>query len=225
MRDQIGALATVPLFSMLGDQRLRRLAAHSAVRTIASGTVAATRGEPASHLLVVESGALTAFHDSTQGRRVNLGDFHAPCAVDKAAVLDRGGHTATWQASGTTRLRRFPRDEVLALVDDVPAVRRHVLAHLAAQVRHHQTERIRATLDDATTRAAIWLVQATATHGRRIPLPQGQQGLGEAIGATRVTTNRALRHLARDELIRIEPGAVIVLAPELLAHRAASSSR
>jgi CRP/FNR family transcriptional regulator, cyclic AMP receptor protein len=225
VNDQIGVLATVPLFSMLDDQRLRQLAARSTVRTIPGGTVVAVRGEPASYLLVVEAGALTAFHDSAHGRRVAFGDFPAPCAVDKAAVLDGGGHTATWQASGTTRLRRIARDELLSLLDDVPAVRRHVLTHLAAQVRHHQTERVRAELDDAATRAAAWIVEAAATHGRRIPLPQGQQGLGEAIGATRVTTNRALRHLARAELIRVEPRALVVLAPELLAHRAASSAR
>jgi CRP/FNR family transcriptional regulator len=36
---------------------------------------------------------------------------------------------------------------------------------------------------------------------------------------TRVSVNRALRKLATDGLVRVEPGAVIILAPELLALR------
>jgi CRP/FNR family cyclic AMP-dependent transcriptional regulator len=220
---EFGALATVPLFRRIDAERLQRVAARSAVRTLDDGSVVAVRREPASHLLVVESGALAACHERADGRRVSLGIYDAPCAVDKAAVLDSGGYTATWRAVGRTLVRRIPRQEVLSLIDDLPQARRHVLTVLAAQVRHHQIERVRASLDDATTRVAALLVRAAATHGRRIPLPYGQQGLGEEIGATRVTTNRALRNLVREELIHIEPGAVVVLAPELLARKAASS--
>jgi CRP/FNR family transcriptional regulator, cyclic AMP receptor protein len=224
MAEDIRALARVPLFSGIAETRLRGLASRSVVRTLSDGEVAATPADPASRLLVVERGALAAIHDGADGRRVRLGDFHGPCAVDKVAVLDAGHHTATWTAVGTTVLRLVSRDEVLALVDDVPAVRRHVLTRLAGEVRRHQDERLRASLDDATTRLAAWLMQAAAEQGRRIVLHHGQQGLGEAIGASRVTTNRALRDLERNAVVRIEHGAVYVLAPEVLAHRARSAS-
>lgn len=105
--------------------------------------------------------------------------------MDKAAVLDGGGHTATWRTTTHPRLR--------------PG------AHEYA---------------DATTRVASWLVRAATG---RVLLPGAQQGLAETLGLTRVSVNRALRALAAGGLVRVEPGAVVVLAPEPLSARAANS--
>ena len=70
---------------------------------------------------MVEHGALSAVHDSWDGRRVRLGDFRPPCAVDKVALLDSRSRTATWEAIGPTRIRSVPRATVAASVRIVPA--------------------------------------------------------------------------------------------------------
>lgn len=210
-------LADVPLLATVDPSRLARLADAAPARTVDAGTVLAVRGDPAGHLIVVETGGVTATHETAAGRRLRLGEFPAPCAVDKAAVLDGGGHTATWLASARSRVRLLPAAELFALIDDVPAARRHVLAHLARRLRDQQDDLVRASVADAVTRTAAWLVRAAA---RRVVLPGAQEGLAEAIGATRVTVNRALRTLADEGLVTVEPGAVVVLAPELLLLRA-----
>lgn len=214
-------LETVPLFANLDQERLRRLAARSQVRELPAGSVVVVRDEPAVHLIVVEAGTLSAVREGADGRRLRLGEFTAPCAVDKAAVLDGGGHTATWLAATRVRLRFVPAAEVLAIVDDVPAARRHVLTVLSRQIRDGNDERVRGRLADTTTRTAAWLVRAAARGGARVILPGAQQGLAEAVGASRVSVNRALRQLAAEGLVRTEPGAVVIMAPELLARRAA----
>lgn len=136
-------------------------------------------------------------------------------------MLDAGGHTATWIAEGRrTTLRRIPAAELLDLIANVPSARQHVLLHLAKQVRGHQQQLVTTAFGDATARVAVWLVRTAAESGTRVPLPRGQDGLGQAIGVTRVSVNRALSGLARDGLVRVEPGAVTILAPELLAQRA-----
>jgi CRP/FNR family transcriptional regulator, cyclic AMP receptor protein len=199
------ALRRVPLFATLNDTALAELARRSQSRTVEAGDVVAVEGQPAEHVLVVETGVLTATRVTEAGRRLRLGDFAGPCAVDKAAVLDGGGHTATWTASTRVRLRLVPGRLLFELVDDVPAVRRHVLETLARQVRHQAWQRP----GDTVTRVAAW----------RVILPGAQQGLAETLGVTRVTVNRALSTLAGEGLIRTEPGAVTILAPELLTHR------
>ncbi|WP_459723387.1 Crp/Fnr family transcriptional regulator [Actinophytocola sp. KF-1] len=208
-------LADVPLLAQVAPAHLDHLAAVSPTRDLAPGTVVAVRGEPARHLIVVETGALTAVHETEDGHRRRLGEFPAPCAVDKAAVLDGGGHTATWLTTTRSRVRLIPAAEFLALVD-VPSVRRHVFRHLASQLRRSQEDAVLTSYADATTRVATWLVRAAAAS---VPLPGAQQGLAETLGLTRVSVNRALRRLADEGLVRVEPGAVVVLAPELLAHR------
>jgi CRP/FNR family transcriptional regulator, cyclic AMP receptor protein len=218
----LGALAAVPVFAGLDHPRLLRLAARSTVRVVDADCVVAVRGQPATRLIVVESGTLTATRDTPTGRRLRLGQFPAPCAVDKAAVLDGGGHTATWSAATRARLRFVPADDLATLIDDIPAARRHVLTHLARSLRDQQDDVVHVSFADVTTRTAVWLVRAAGRSGTTVVLPGAQQGLAEAIGATRVSVNRALRTLATDGLIRVEPGAVTILAPELLAHRANS---
>jgi CRP/FNR family transcriptional regulator, cyclic AMP receptor protein len=223
MAPDLDALASVPLFATLDDARIAMLAAASAARVVDAGQVVARRGQPARHLIVVESGTLSATHDTAGGRRLRLGEFPAPCAVDKAAVLDGRGHTATWSAATRARVRLVPAADVLAVIDDVPAARRHVLAHLARQVRARQDDLVLASVADVITRTAVWLLRAAGDTGARVVLPGAQHGLAEAIGASRVSVNRALRTLAADGLVRVEPGAVVILAPELLASRAGTA--
>jgi CRP/FNR family cyclic AMP-dependent transcriptional regulator len=94
-----------------------------------------------------------------------------------------------------------------------------VFAQLAGQLRAQQDDLVLTSFADAPTRVAAWLVRAAAP---RVRLPGAQQGLAETLGLTRVSVNRALRDLASEGLVRVEPGAVVVLAPELLTLRAKS---
>jgi CRP/FNR family transcriptional regulator, cyclic AMP receptor protein len=218
--DDKARLRAVPLFAAVDDARLQRLIDRSPPRTVGAGTVVAVREQPADRLIVVEAGALTAVHETGRGRRLRLGEFPAPCTVDKAAVLGAGVHTATWVAAGRSRLRFLPVADLLTVIDEVPAVRRHVLRHLAGQVRDRQEDLVRASFDDTASRVAAWLLRAASGSGGRVILPGAQEGLAEAIGSTRVSVNRALQALARDGLVRVEPGAVVILTITRLARRA-----
>lgn len=214
------ALAHIPLFAGVDASRRDALARIAPARDVVAGTIVAHRGDPATSLIVVELGALTASHESADGRRFRFGERTAPCAVDKVAVLDGGTHTAMWQTSERSRLRLLPAGELLRLIDDVPAARRHVLSYLADQAQRGRDQLAGARLGDTAARVAAWLLRATDGPGTRIILPGAQAGLGEAVGASRVSVNRALRALSAEGLVRVEPGAVTVLAPELLAKRA-----
>lgn len=222
MLDELVVLAKVPLFAHLDEDQLRLIARQSTQRTVAAGSIVVGFGQRADHLIIVETGTLTAVHETAAGQRLRLGQFAAPCAVDKTAVLDAAGHTATWIAETRSQLRLVRRDDLLNLIDNVPAARRHILVHLATQIRHQQEDLVNISFGDTTTRVAAWLVRAAGEGGVRVILPGAQQGLGEAIGASRVSVNRALKKLTLLGLIRTEPGAVTLLAPELLAQRAAA---
>lgn len=217
MPDDAAALRAVPLFTGLDGRRLAALLRGSTARTVPAGAVVALRGDPAGQLIVVESGALTAVRDTARGRRLRLGEFPAPCTVDKAAVLGGRTHTATWLAAARTRIRLIPAGDLLALIDEVPGVRHHVLRHLAGRLNDHRDDLVRAAFGDTTARVAGWLARAAARPGDRVVLPGCQAGLAESVGASRVAVNRALGALAAEGLLRTEPGAVVVLAPEALA--------
>jgi CRP/FNR family transcriptional regulator len=209
-------LADVPLFAPLPPEALTKVAARSPLRTVPANTVVALRDDPARHLLVAESGGLTAVHETESGHRRRLGEFPAPCAVDKTAVLDGGGHTATWITTVTSRIRRVPASDFLSLVD-VPEIRTHVFTQLATQLRQTQADLVLTSYADAPTRIAAWLVRAASPT---VSLPGAQQGLAETLGLTRVSVNRALRTLTTEGLIEVSKGSIRIVAPELLTLRA-----
>jgi CRP/FNR family transcriptional regulator len=204
-------LAAVPLFSMLEEARLEWLAGQCPPREFPAGATVARFGDPARHLVVLERGTVSAVYDTSDGSRVRFATVTGPCVIDKAAVLDGGRHTASWIALARCRVRFLPANLLRGLIDDVPAVRDHVLRHLSAEVNRDRRARVRAAAPQPAAQIADWIVQSGPQQGSRISLPGAQQGLGEEIGLSRVTVNRALRVLAEAGAIRVEPGVVVVL--------------
>ncbi|MFC7545451.1 Crp/Fnr family transcriptional regulator [Plantactinospora sp. GCM10030261] len=213
----IRGLATVPLFAALDEARLCDIASQAPPRDLPSDTQVARAGEPARHLVVVERGTLRATRDTVAGTRVGLATVTGPALVDKAAVLDGGRHTATWTTATPARIRRLPAYHLTRLVDEVPAVRDHLLRHLAGQVNRDRRRQVRAVAGPPVARVADWLASDHGGRDGRIRLPGAQQGLGEHLGLSRVTVNRALRTLARAGVLRVETAAVVVLDPVRLA--------
>jgi CRP/FNR family transcriptional regulator len=213
------ALRKVPLLAALEDERLRALWTDSVPRRYPAADALRSAGAPATHLLLLLHGRVSASATTATGRIIRFGEWAAPCALDKVAVIDGGGHTADLTALTPCTLRSLPRNRFLAMVDDVPSVRGHVLRVLAAQARRQQ-RRWEATATLSTeARLAAWLLERAGTDGKA-ELPGSQQALADLLGVTRVTVNRALHRLRRAGMIDVERKAVRVLAPELLALRA-----
>ncbi|ARX85932.1 MULTISPECIES: Crp/Fnr family transcriptional regulator [Streptomyces] len=215
-------MGDVPLLGALPDDVLRDLWRASVPKAVAAGQVLRHEGDPAARLLLLLDGHVAATATSGSGRVVRFGEWAAPCALDKIAVIDGGGHTATLTALTPCVVRSLPRERFLDLVDDESSVRRHVLRVLAGSAREKQERLARTATLPAGARVAVWLLERTAAlpGGGPVPLPGGtQQALAELLGVTRVTVNRALSRLRRDGLIDVRRHAVTVLAPELLELR------
>ncbi|MGW3563233.1 Crp/Fnr family transcriptional regulator [Streptomyces sp. NPDC000941] len=231
-------LGAVPLFASLPEARLRELWAASVPRGHPVGSVLRPAGAPADHLLVLLRGRVAATGTTGGGRVVRYGQWDGPCALDKVALLDGRGHTATFTALTCCAVRSVRRERFLGLVDDTAAVRAHVFAVLARQARAQQQRLTETATLPAEARLAGWLLAQAAASARgargargaagaqgapgpaRVRIPGTQQALADTLGVTRVTVNRALARLRRDGLVRVERDCVHLLAPESLALRA-----
>lgn len=218
-------LQHVPLFAALPDPDLRRLWDASVPRSYDPGETLHGQGAPADHLLILLDGTVSAAVTTVTGRVVRFGTWSGPCALDKVALLDGAGHTATFTAQSPCVVRALPRARFTSLLDDSATVRAHVLRLLAAQARAQQ-ERLADTVSlPCEARLAAWLLDGLGAGGTdgSVALPGGQRELADLLGVTRVTVNRALSRLRRDGLVGAtdSAGRIRVLAPELLALRAA----
>ncbi|MFD0782410.1 Crp/Fnr family transcriptional regulator [Micromonospora azadirachtae] len=205
------------MFRTLDDAGLGEIARHHTARSVPAGVVVAHAGEPAGQLLVVESGIVSAAHDGRDGSRVRFPTVTGPAVVDKAAVLAGGRHTATWTTITPCQVRLLPASLLRQLIDTVPSLRDHVLRHLSEQVNQDRRAMIRRASGRPVVRVASWLLETGRGSAGRVGLPGSQEGLGEEIGLSRVSVNRALRDLAASGLLRVEPGAVVILDPPGLA--------
>ncbi|WP_234320270.1 Crp/Fnr family transcriptional regulator [Streptomyces sp. SBT349] len=222
--DPAEALRAVPLLATLPPDQLRALGAASPPRRVPAGHVLRHATDPATHLLLLLDGRVSATLTTRTGRLVRHGDWSGPRALDKVAVIDGNGHTATLTAVTPCTVRALPRERFLALVDDAPAVRRHVLRVLAAEVRAQGERFTAAATLPAEARLAAWLLDRSAAAsggGRRVRLPGTgtQQDLADLLGVSRVTVNRVLSRLHRDGVITVDRHGVRVIAPEVLTLR------
>ena len=215
------SLGRIPLLTTLADDRLRALWDASLPCHYAARQVLRNVGDPATQLLLLLRGHVVATATTSAGRIIRFGDFAAPCALDKIAVIDGRGHTATFTALTPCSVRSLPRHVFHALVDSAPSARSHVLRVLADYARSQQ-QRFAATATLRTeARLAAWLLEQAGEVGdSRVALPGTQESLADLFGVTRVTLNRALTRLRRDNLIAVRSRAVDILAPELLKLRA-----
>lgn len=217
-------LRDVPLLATLPDAGLTALWDASVPRRYDTGEILRAQDTPADHLLVLLEGRAAASATTTVGRVVGFGTWDGPCALDKVALLDGAGHTATFTALTPCAVRAVPRARFTALLDDSATVRAHVFRLLAAQARAQQDRLTDTVTLPCEARLAAWLLERTASErpAAAVSLPGGQRELADLLGVTRVTVNRALSRLRRDGLVRwAEDGRIEVVAPELLALRAA----
>ena len=211
----------MPLLAGLPDDRLRLLWSGSVPRRYDAGEVLRRVGDPAEQLLLLLQGRVSATITTHVGRVVRFGEWAAPSALDKIAVIDGRGHPSTLTAVTSCAVRHLPHARFEELVDDVPAVRRHVFRLLAEQARQHQERFADAVTMPVEARLAAWLLErADASPGAHVELPGTQQELADLLGTTRVTVTRTLSGMRRAGLIEVAGRTVRVLAPELLALRA-----
>lgn len=207
-------LLRVPLLRVLSRSRVEDLARKLPIREVSAGQVVARSGDPASHLIIVESGSLVGSHETAAGATVQVATAAGPCTLDKAASLDeRGTHTATWTATTTCQLRQLPVPILRQLLDEEPALREHVLNYLAAEVNTHRRAKTRSAAPDPIAQVADWLLETSPDIGSSIQLPNGQQGLANDLGLSRVTVNRALSSLAALGTIQVHLRLVVVRDP------------
>jgi CRP/FNR family transcriptional regulator, cyclic AMP receptor protein len=215
------SLRDVPLLAGLPAATLRELTRTAPPRQARAGSVLRHAGDPADGLLLLMRGRVAATAVSRSGRVVRHGEWSGPCALDKVAVIDGGGHTAALTALTDCTVRTLPRGVLLRLFDDAASVRHHVLRVLAGHARERQEQFAAAATMSTQARLAGWLLErAAVSGGRRVTLPGGQQTLADSLGVTRVTVTRALSGLRRDGLVDVpRRGEVVLLAPELLSLR------
>ena len=183
----------------------------------AKGETLFHEGDLAETVHLVEQGRVVSRRTTPQGDVVTfavLGPGEAFGEMAMVADDHRRSSTIVALEAVVTLTLRF--DEFRRLCDEHPGVQTLLVTMLAQRVDRLSTHLMQALYMPADRRLLRTLVDLSSHYGPdarsgEVTLPLTQVDVGELAGASRPTTNRVLRRLQQDGLVRLHRGHVTLL--------------
>lgn len=212
------ALECMPLFRDLEPDDLKALADMVRTRHYRRGDVIFRQSEPGDGLYVILSGRIRISTTGDGGGEAILATLRPNEFFGALALLDGAPRSASAMAVDAAEVLIVPRERFRQLIDEVPAIRDHVIAQLANEIRRLTTHVEELHFLDIAGRLAARLVrlaeeQGAAASGKEITLdgPITQGDLAAMVGSTRQSVNKLLGWLVDDGLIRLDRDAIVIL--------------
>ncbi len=223
MEDVCDCLRKTETFGALADADLRAVAAIAIERRFRRDDIILHAGDEANGLYLIVSGSVRAMRTAPDGRRQVIHVESEGATIAEVPVLDGGPVPSTLVANEDSRLLYLPKREFFNLCRTHPDVTVAIMTVLARRLRHCADLISELSLRQAPQRLAQWLIlraQSTsdgAPEAARVELSMTNQDIAAEIGTVREVVSRALAHLRREGLIRVEGRIVHVVDVEALA--------
>jgi CRP/FNR family transcriptional regulator len=209
-------LKAVSYFSSLNDAALN-LVAQSAIRRVYDAEqVILIEGEPCTGLYVVESGWLKAVKIGLDGREQVLQALKAGDVFNGISVFTDVPNQATVTALETSIVWIVQREALLMLMDEHPALARHVVKDLAGRVMHLIRMVEDLSLRSVEARLARLLLEQSDGESVQRRRWATQAEMASRLGTVPDVLNRALRKLAEEGIIHVERHQIQILDKERL---------
>lgn len=211
-------LESVPLFRDLPDADLGVLAASLRTRRYRRGEVIFHQGDPGDALHIILAGRVKISSPSDTGVEAIFTTLRPGEFFGSLALLDGAPRSASATAVEPAETLILPRERFRQLLNDHPAIRDHVLAELARELRRLTFHVEELHFLDIAGRLAARLVRMVEEQGSvpgsgeiRLEGPITQGELAAMVGSTRQSVNKLLGYLTDDGLIRQERDTIVVL--------------
>ena len=228
----IAALQACGLFAGVDDETLGLVAAALRPRRFRRGEIVFHAGDPGDALFVVAEGQVKITLPADDGSEPAILTTVGPGGFfGTLALLDGAPRSATAVALDAVTTLVLRRDAFDRLVDEQPALRRALLASLAAEIRRLTAQVEDLHFLDLPGRLARHLLRELARQRgysdddladlpqteMRLSWPYTQAELAGMIGGSRQTVNRLLADFVADGLLRFEGDDLIIPDPSRLA--------
>lgn len=210
------ALAKHPLLADLDVHALARFAGHARLVEAGEGGLIVDDEDRTTDVYFVLRGAVRVTLRTEGGKETILGDFAEGSLFGEMAAIDAAPRSARIVALSRARLAAVPAAAFLDLVFTAPAVCHRLLRTLTGRIRA-QNQRL---LEYAALPSRLRLqadllrlarMRADGTLGISPP-PTGSE-LAARIGVRREAVSRELAELARQGVIRVTRGSLIIVTP------------
>jgi CRP/FNR family transcriptional regulator, cyclic AMP receptor protein len=208
-------LAVNPLFSELGADSIKVIAALCQRRQLAAGQVLFIKGDVGDALYGVRRGQIRIESGTESGERLIIDVLGAGELFGEIALLDGRPRTADAIAAEDAELFVLPRDQFLRYLEREPHLAVKIIELLCGRIRS-TNERMEETLFlPLQARLARRLVTLTEDFGTEVHMTQEQ--LAALMGVARESVNRQLNEWRESGIVKLSRGRIWVLDSRRLA--------
>ncbi len=209
-------LRSLPYFTGLGDEELKRIQKQLLERSLVKGEVLFLEGEPCRGLYLVTSGQIRIFKSSPEGKEQVLLVAKPGDSFNDVAVFDGGPNPASASALEPATVYIIPGETLLSLVADCPAALA-IIQLLAGRLRHLTMVVEDLSFRSVVSRLAKTLSELAVVEDGSLPLPRlTQEEMAAMIGSVRDVVSRALKTLEKAGAIRVNGRRILVVDPDRL---------
>ncbi len=221
--DTLAFMQTTDLFRGLSEGVLKRILEDVVERPFAQGDIIFRQGDPGRVLYLVKSGQVRIFINGLDGTETSVILLGRPGDIfGELAVIDGLPRSATAVAMEATTVLVINREAFRDHMRQNPPLALNFMQELSSKVRHNTRNIDTLTTLPVPQRVARKLMEMAQDYGRaadngvyiNTTLTQGQ--LATLIGATRESTNKALRDFRQREWILMENGRITICDPDAL---------
>jgi CRP/FNR family transcriptional regulator, cyclic AMP receptor protein len=205
------------IFRDLPPDLLHRLASVTQVLRVPAGALLFQQGDEGDSLYAVVDGLIRISVSGQGGRELIIGLFEPGDLFGEIALLDGLPRTASAESETDSTVLVIHRTPFLALLEQEPALARHVLELLCERLRESTEHLGEYAFLSVRCRLAKKLQALAIGHGHhegngiRIDLKLSQTDIGQMLGVTREAVNKQLKAWSVQGLIALDHGAITVL--------------
>ena len=203
-------LKTVPYFAGLNPEDLERVAKKVITRQYVKGNIIFLEHGPCEGIYFVRSGQVKIYKISAEGKEQVLKMMKEGDSFNDVPVFDEGPNPASAETVTNATVYMIPKQELLRLMADYPAIGLGIIKVFAARLRHLTMLVEDLSFRDVTGRLAKVLLEY-ATLGDQHPKQRlTQQEMASLIGTAREVVGRSLKSMEEQGIIRMEGRRVII---------------
>ncbi len=216
MLEEVTFLRNVPIFNVLNDQELEKIAALGVRKKYKKGSIILLEEETGAALFVIITGKVKIVRMDDDGREVILSILGESDFFGEMAILDGLTRSASVVATSKSELFMIHRRDFLKLLNDYPMVAIALLRELTGRLRKADTQIKSLSLKDAAGRVANVVLQLADEVGMfrkgrveidELPL---QQDLANMAGTSRETISRMIHKFIKKGYLQLQGNKLII---------------
>lgn len=218
-QETMALLASVPVFTTLGEEELAEVVAVTVPRTFSSGEVVFREGDRSNTCYIVRHGRVRAVREHTDGRIITLATFGAGDFFGELAMFEDETRSATVEALEDTETAAILGGDMRRLLRAHPDIAVKLLGTLGRRLRETNERLTRQSFQTVQSRVAAALAELVATARSQgagdadVLITATQTDLAQLAGSSRESASRFLAVLERAGVITQGRGKLTVHDP------------